>query len=267
LHSACEAYANGAITDTTYSIMLSRFDKMMVTLLVSELAAGAFGRSLGSAGTGADGTASATADLVDKITKTQQAEDAVKTAEEKKNAQDADTAKRELSNSLKAQAASAAKVLAVTGAGGIAPGHSPEVARILAEIQRKYIENLNFDALEVACVSALDRGRADPDVRTTAATYGKKPGEFAAMVGAADKAGLTPFAAYCLSDVLPAIQVKKGELLIAIIQRANRQSDAAEKRAAASSDMKASLKEVEEYVTAAKALLEQMKALKAVDFK
>src|SRR5918996_2892697 len=62
LHSACEAYANGAITDTTYAVMLSRFDKVMVTMLVSEIAGGAFGRSLAGAGAGSSGQAEATAD-------------------------------------------------------------------------------------------------------------------------------------------------------------------------------------------------------------
>lgn len=46
LYRACEAYANGAISSTTYAIILSRFDKMMVTMLFGELAAGNFGRPL-----------------------------------------------------------------------------------------------------------------------------------------------------------------------------------------------------------------------------
>ena len=46
LFRACEAYANGALSETAYAILLSRYDDTMVTLLTSELAAGAFGRSL-----------------------------------------------------------------------------------------------------------------------------------------------------------------------------------------------------------------------------
>ncbi|MCC6469314.1 MAG: hypothetical protein IT563_13415 [Alphaproteobacteria bacterium] len=48
LHRACEAYANGALTDMSYSLILSRYHATMVTLLNSELTAGAFGRELGA---------------------------------------------------------------------------------------------------------------------------------------------------------------------------------------------------------------------------
>jgi hypothetical protein len=44
LYRACEAYANGAITKTTYALLLSRYDSLAVTLAMGELAAGAFGR-------------------------------------------------------------------------------------------------------------------------------------------------------------------------------------------------------------------------------
>lgn len=42
----CEAYANGAISSTSYTILNSRLTKTMVTLLSAELTAGAFGREL-----------------------------------------------------------------------------------------------------------------------------------------------------------------------------------------------------------------------------
>jgi hypothetical protein len=50
MYRACEAYANGAINSTTYTTIMARFDKSMVTLLSSELAAGAFGRELAALG-------------------------------------------------------------------------------------------------------------------------------------------------------------------------------------------------------------------------
>lgn len=40
LFSACEAYANGALTRTSYAFLLSRFGDVMVTMLAIELAAG-----------------------------------------------------------------------------------------------------------------------------------------------------------------------------------------------------------------------------------
>lgn len=59
LYRACEAYANGAITRTTYSMIISRYDNAMVTLLLGELAAGAFGRSGAVISAAASGAAQA----------------------------------------------------------------------------------------------------------------------------------------------------------------------------------------------------------------
>lgn len=283
LHSACEAYANGAISDTTYAVMLSRFDKTMVTMLLGELAAGAFGRPLAAAGAGSEGTASAAADLADKMAKTKNAEAGLQAAKNRQAEVDAkaqeakgdpakapaveqeqaqakegtDTAQKDVTDSLKAETASAAKVATLTAAGAITPTAHADVANTLAEIQRKYIENLNFDALEVACVSALDRAGETIRVRGVAAsgTTAEPPG------------GLTPLAAYCLSGILPEIQKQKGELLRAIINRAEALKDADAQRAKTRAEMKAGLKEIEEYVAAAKALIEQVKSLKAVEFK
>jgi hypothetical protein len=63
LYRACEAYANGAVSSTTYSMIVSRYDDTMVTLLMGELAAGAFGRAGASAGTGASGAGQAGGDI------------------------------------------------------------------------------------------------------------------------------------------------------------------------------------------------------------
>jgi len=325
LHRACEAYANGAISDTTYAVMLSRFDKMMVTMLVSELAAGAFGRSLAAAGAGSEGSASAAADLADKVTKARQAEATLKGAEAQRDAaaaqveaakdaaaktvaqqnlertkKDVENADRDYKNSLKAEASSAAKIATITAAGGVTSSHNPEIVKTLAEIQRKYIENLNFDALEVGCISALDRGRDEANMRAQAVVYGKAASQYglwlanasetaprmdgdtttavsalamapdnprpaAAMATtAAQSASMTPFAAYCMSDVLPIIQAKKGALLNAIVSRAEGLKDADIKRAASRDEMQKSLREVEDYVATATKVLEQLKSLKAI---
>jgi len=45
LFRTCEAYANGGISATNYSLEMSRVNKAMVTLMLAETAAGAFGRS------------------------------------------------------------------------------------------------------------------------------------------------------------------------------------------------------------------------------
>ena len=54
MYRACEAYANGAIDETAYTLMLARNDKTMATLLTAEMAAGAFGRSLARIGSTAE---------------------------------------------------------------------------------------------------------------------------------------------------------------------------------------------------------------------
>lgn len=62
LYRACEAYANGAIGPDMYAAMLSRFDRMMITMLMGEMAAGHFGSAAiltGNAAASAAGEASA----------------------------------------------------------------------------------------------------------------------------------------------------------------------------------------------------------------
>ncbi|MBI3246895.1 MAG: hypothetical protein HYZ50_10345 [Deltaproteobacteria bacterium] len=62
MYQSCLAYANGAISSTTYSLIMSRLDDAIVTLSLGDSAAGAFGRKL--AGLGGEATAKADAALV-----------------------------------------------------------------------------------------------------------------------------------------------------------------------------------------------------------
>ena len=267
LYRACEAYANGAISDTTYAVMLSRFDKTMVTMLLGELAAGAFGRSLAGAGTGAESASSSSLDIAEKEAKSREAEATLKAAEERhlnaerdltsaekeasKNPGDVAATKkvedskrnreqtqkevtkadRELKDALKAQASSAARALEIKTVGGIAASHSPEIARTLADLARKYIENLNFDAIEVACLSALDRP-ADT-----------KP---------------TGFATLCTSGILATLQDSKGDLLKALIDRATAERERAETRAT----LRGAVEQSRETLQAVDALLAEVARLK-----
>ncbi len=57
LYRACEAYAMGALGSISYAMMLSRYGSIMITMLGSELAAGAFGRQLATLGGAAGGDA------------------------------------------------------------------------------------------------------------------------------------------------------------------------------------------------------------------
>jgi len=61
MYQTCVAYANGAISGTTYSLLMSRLDDSIVTLSLADGAAGAFGRKL--AGIGGEASAKADASL------------------------------------------------------------------------------------------------------------------------------------------------------------------------------------------------------------
>lgn len=60
MYQTCIAYANGAISGTTYSLLMSRLDDSIVTLALGDGAAGNFGRNLSAVG----GEAGAKADAV-----------------------------------------------------------------------------------------------------------------------------------------------------------------------------------------------------------
>ncbi len=62
MYQTCLAYANGAISGTTYSLLMSRLDDTIVTLSLGDGAAGAFGRKL--AGIGGEAAAKADATLI-----------------------------------------------------------------------------------------------------------------------------------------------------------------------------------------------------------
>lgn len=69
LYRACEAYANGAISRDIYTTIISRYDKMMITMLLAEMASGTVSTSAGAGGTaqagiGADQAATLAAAVV-----------------------------------------------------------------------------------------------------------------------------------------------------------------------------------------------------------
>jgi len=272
LFRACEAYANGALSDISYAVLLSRYDDTMVTLLASELAAGAFGRSLATLSSEAGGTAKSSLDVAEKREQTRDVErqldtkqsekrdterkfdekraelresekqlsakrselndidrkltssklkegnlersiaaastppanpsavasqkseleqtqketkkletdrsEALKsvtkleseTHQSQKDSQQLEASlsqkekeisrlQEEVNRKLSAEVAATSKASA-TAAGSITRLQDKDVANTVAEIQRKYIENINTDALVVACLVALDRDSA-----------------------------------------------------------------------------------------------------------
>lgn len=256
LYRACEGYANGAVSETIYAVMVSRYDDTMITMLSSELAAGAFGRSLAALESSASSKGTATLDLteksearkeavgnfekassdlgnadtaledkraeesqkrkeLDEAVKRQEADRAeVKEAETRDGATDAEKkslaqdlgrsdaevarldselkrtqreiarleaaregtnsrfkeAKEERDLALKAETDARSKAEA-TAAGSITPGQQQTgIAKVLHQIQRKYVENINTDAIEIACLAAMDRNPNSKLAETCGAT-------------------------------------------------------------------------------------------------
>lgn len=198
LYRACEAYANGAITRTTYSMIISRYDNAMVTLLLGELAAGAFGRSgavISAAASGAaqagGGAASETAikDFQEKQKALDEAEETV-SKEKKKLDEDLkktdptvienqktkvaaaeatrDEAKDKRDLALKVLAGSVGAATSARGLGGQAMGAiktaaamSKEAGAVLQGMHKAFLENdeRDFSPLVSACVSALEKAK------------------------------------------------------------------------------------------------------------
>ncbi len=187
LFRACEAYANGTFSEVTYAVLLSRYDDAMVSLLIGELAAGNFGRSLAAVGGDAESKAAADANVKtalelaksadDKATRKSeelekaerdvaQKEQAVSeaepgSAEESQRKRALETAKarredkkREAELAAKTAAETAATA-AATAAGAISHKPSDRAVEVMHEMQRKYLENINSDALVVACVTEM----------------------------------------------------------------------------------------------------------------
>ncbi len=76
MYQACQAYANGAISGTEYSLLMSRNNDAMVTLMLGESAARLVGRNLATASVGGSGSATATMpDIVKALTEAADAQD------------------------------------------------------------------------------------------------------------------------------------------------------------------------------------------------
>lgn len=220
LYRACEAYANGALTATSYAVLLSRYDDVMITMLLGELAAANFGGSSASLGGGTSGSANATfeqqraqaeAEETDAVAAKSEADKKVAAqeqavasaaaeheaaidarskladspdAEGQPSIEDMDRAVGEKQEALhqeeltlaqlqteqdlldgalsEARAAVAASrsfasATGIAGAKDVSGTERTKIAASLQEMQRKYVENINSDALVVACISALDK--------------------------------------------------------------------------------------------------------------
>jgi N-acetylmuramoyl-L-alanine amidase CwlA len=198
-YRACEAYANGAINEVGYAAILSRYDDTMVTMLLGEIAGGAFGRELATLSSTANGNARAGLDrdqsrdssltidqtrnsnvtrvLEQRLGETQRAADTAQAELARETAKDPksqsseeirrleqkldETRKEErtlnekLKLVLEANAESAATATANPGIGLTTVTAQADVAGKITDLARKYLENINGDAVAMTCLNEM----------------------------------------------------------------------------------------------------------------
>lgn len=195
-YRACEAYANGALSATNYTIMMSRLDRTMTTMMLGEMAAGAFGRTLAAAGGAAQASAAPATEDVEKAkkavtdarmevaTEEQEVEKKKQALAEKQEAAKNDPAKKpeaELAqkayddeqkklNSARQKLTTAqqdlltrvttaiASASPALGIGTIAhaPAPSQAVSDAVIRLQQQYLDVGDFSTLLDACVTSMD---------------------------------------------------------------------------------------------------------------
>jgi hypothetical protein len=159
LYRSCEAYANGAISNTTYALMMARLDETTTTLLLGEMAAGAFGRQLGAAQ--ASSESKTTTSLVESRNTPPRSSDGAKTgngtpspATAPSSPAGATPVTRQSDGTTGADVKATATVPA--GTGTIATRSAAgEVAGEVAKIHKAFLDDDNLDALLVACITSL----------------------------------------------------------------------------------------------------------------
>ena len=194
MYQSCLAYANGAISGTTYSIIMSRLDDTIVTLLMGETAGGAFGRSLASIGGKANSSASAKlsalpgdiANLDEHVSAATAAEEELRAAEKNlaehkatqpaagKEAEHATrtkeleseveaavakraAAQRLMKDTLEAASDSAAEISSIEGGGGLDVSPDPLIATTLADMQAEFLLSDVSTTIVTACLVELGR--------------------------------------------------------------------------------------------------------------
>ena len=187
----CEAYANGSINATSYTILNSRLNKTIVTLLSTEVVAGAFGRNLavilGSAKSESNAKASGSKNNKEKPSTTSDTNTSGKTE-------------------AKGQAAGTSVDGQIAGQQQTAP---TSVAAQIAQIHRNFIEDSNFVTLIDACVAHMN----NIPVEAQALDEATKINDRAKAIELA-KAYVkqSPFTKICIDKVLPeAVKLAKAK--------------------------------------------------------
>lgn len=92
LYRACEAYANGALSEIAYAALLTGFPDTSVSMLQTEIAGGAFGRELFTATTTASGQASSSLESTSEQARKESMKRSLESSEIRKLQQTYDTA-------------------------------------------------------------------------------------------------------------------------------------------------------------------------------
>jgi len=172
MYQTCLAYSNGAISGTTYSLIMSRLDDTIITMLLGETAAGAFGRE--GARSGGSATASlgvpSAAELkaqTDKLAEANAQLEAAKNADspdqddirEKMEARDKEY---QALQRLKLSAGLAqTQIKNVSGSGGLSPAPEASVANSLLAMQRGFLIDDLGRAYVQSCL--IELGQRSPD--------------------------------------------------------------------------------------------------------
>lgn len=185
LSDLCRAYANGAVSSITYTLRLSRLDKKMITLLVSEASAGALSRALvginGLASNGGSvpaekldeaearvketakvvGMAGATLDAANK--KKKEADEGAKDAAQKEVVKAEEELRAKLNEHTEAQIHKL--VLETHGSGLVAASTTTAIAGLppqtissldLKGIHRAYLDDDDLGTLLDACLTSME---------------------------------------------------------------------------------------------------------------
>jgi hypothetical protein len=168
LYRSCEAYANGAISSTTYAVMMARLDETTTTLLLGEMAAGAFGRQLSAVKTTAD--AKASANLNESLTPQPKAGSGATPAAATPQGAGGASPIRQSDGKTDSELKTLAEVVGTPGtisatSARTAPG---EVASEVSKIHKAFLDDDNLDALLVACITALSPEPARTDKEESA---------------------------------------------------------------------------------------------------
>ena len=177
LADLCRSFANGAVSTTTYTVRLSRLDKKMITLLVSEAASGALNQPpisvLGTSGAGSgeaaspESVAAAERERGEALKELQAAEQALANAPETQKAaklNEHTLAAQKLQQKdlavlqLRVRAART-QVGALVPSVGISSGSTPpsaESVAVFSRIQRNFLDDDDLSTILDACISTLD---------------------------------------------------------------------------------------------------------------